>query len=361
MPYTAEISRTNPSCFLFLVDQSGSMSRAFAGTAEKTKAQGVADAINRLLQNLVLKCTKSEGTRDYFHVGVIGYGAQIGPAFGGALAGEKLVPISEVAKKPLRLEERSKKIDDGAGGILEQKIKFPIWFEPKAEGKTPMCRALAMARDSLAEFLQRFPACYPPMVINITDGMATDGSPEPFATALRKLSSQDGNVLLFNARLSSRPTPAIEFPDSEGSLPDEYARILFRMSSLLPVRIQLAARNEGLRATDAGRGFVFNADLVSVIRFIDIGTKVAEQVPAMQEWPSAASAGKEPGAPSSIFVAAPPPIAQEIAPSLEVVTEASDWVALQEAGAGCGFAAPDPASSQHSARDDHGRAESRLR
>jgi hypothetical protein len=27
MPYTAEISRANPSCFLFLIDQSGSMAR----------------------------------------------------------------------------------------------------------------------------------------------------------------------------------------------------------------------------------------------------------------------------------------------------------------------------------------------
>ncbi len=30
----------------------------------RTKAQGVADAINRLLQNLVIKCAKSEGVRD---------------------------------------------------------------------------------------------------------------------------------------------------------------------------------------------------------------------------------------------------------------------------------------------------------
>jgi hypothetical protein len=277
MPYAAEISRSNPTCFLFLVDQSGSMNKGFAGPAGKTKAQGVADAINRLLQNLVLKCTKSEGTRDYFHVGVIGYGAETSGAFGGALAGRNLVPISELANKPLRLEERTKKLDDGAGGILEQKVKFPVWFEPKADGKTPMCRALALARESISEFLTKFPSCYPPLVINITDGMATDGSPDPPATAVKNLASTDGNVLLFNACLSSRQVHAIEFPDAEDSLPDDYARILFRMSSLLPVKIHAAARAEGFRVTDATRGFVFNADLVSVIRFIDIGTKVANQ------------------------------------------------------------------------------------
>jgi hypothetical protein len=278
MPYTTEISRSNPSCFLFLVDQSGSMQQPFGGQRGRIKAQGVADAINRLLHGLVLKCSKSEGIRDYFHVGVLGYGAHVGPALGGALAGQRLVPISAVANQPLRLEQRSQKAEDGAGGIREQKIKLPIWFEPTAEGKTPMCQALALARESLGEFLKKFPACYPPLVINLTDGRATDGSPEPLATDLKNLTSADGNVLLFNAHLSSREAPALEFPDSESSLPDDYSRILFRMSSLLPVKVQTAARNEGFRVTDATRGFVFNADLVSVIRFLDIGTKVAQAV-----------------------------------------------------------------------------------
>ena len=37
MPYQAEISRSNPSCFLFLIDQSGSMSDPFAGGEAKRK------------------------------------------------------------------------------------------------------------------------------------------------------------------------------------------------------------------------------------------------------------------------------------------------------------------------------------
>jgi hypothetical protein len=46
MAYTAEISRNNPSCFLFLIDQSGSMADNFPGEVAKKKADGVADAIN---------------------------------------------------------------------------------------------------------------------------------------------------------------------------------------------------------------------------------------------------------------------------------------------------------------------------
>ena len=195
MAYTAEISRTNPSCFLFLIDQSGSMQdvmdptdiqamdkpsvvdgRTYTHTASgKTKAQGVADAINRLLQNLVIKCAKSEGVRDYYEVGVIGYGgdktaSRVGPAFVGSLAGRELVTIGEIANNPARIDERSKKVDDGTGGIIEQKVKFPIWFDPVSQGGTPMAPAMAKARAILADWVAQHPASFPPLVINITDG-----------------------------------------------------------------------------------------------------------------------------------------------------------------------------------------------
>lgn len=108
MPYAAEISRINPSCFLFLIDQSGSMQDPFGGALKsRSKAISLADAVNRLLQNLVIKCTKSEGIRDYYYVGVIGYGgAGVRPAFKGALAGKDFVPISEIGNHPARLEAR---------------------------------------------------------------------------------------------------------------------------------------------------------------------------------------------------------------------------------------------------------------
>lgn len=83
MAYSAEISRTNPTCFLFLIDQSGSMSDPIGGQSGSRKADGVADAINKLLQNLIIKSSKSEGVRDYFHIGVIGYGADVAPVFCG--------------------------------------------------------------------------------------------------------------------------------------------------------------------------------------------------------------------------------------------------------------------------------------
>jgi hypothetical protein len=274
MPYTAEISRTNPSCFLFLIDRSGSMGDPFgSGEEKKKRADGVADAINRLLQNLVIKCAKAEGVRDYYHVGVIGYGAAVGPAFGGALSEKELVPISEVAERPARIEERTKKVDDGAGGLVDQTVKFPVWFDPVANGGTPMCQALTRAQSTLKKWLDQHPDCFPPIVINITDGEATDGDPAIPAENLKRLASSDGNALLFNLHLSSTRAAPIEYSDNEEGLPDKYAKLLFKMSSPLPEYMRTIAQQEGFSVTDRTRGFVFNADIVAVIRFLDIGTR----------------------------------------------------------------------------------------
>lgn len=274
MTYTAEISRTNPSCFLFLIDQSGSMDDPFgSGEVKRKKADGVADAINRLIQNLVIKCAKSEGVRDYYHVGVLGYGGKVGPAFGGDLAGKELAPISEIADHPARVEERTKKVDDGAGGLVDQTVKFPIWFDAVGKGGTPMCQALGQARDILTRWLADHPSSFPPIVINITDGESTDGDPAAAAQALRELGGEDGNVLLFNVHLSSQNASPVEFPDSDSNLPDQYAKLLFGLSSILPQYMRSVAQQEGYSVTDDTRGFVFNADMVAVIRFLDIGTR----------------------------------------------------------------------------------------
>jgi hypothetical protein len=274
MPYTAPISRANPSCFLFLLDQSESMKHSFPAAPGTRKADGLADAVNRMLQTLILRCSKSEGIRDYYHVGVLGYGREVAPALGGALAGRELVRISEAADHPLRVEARQRQEDDGTGGVTTRTVQLRVWVEPRAAGATAMCAALDRAWHVVNDFLVQSPACYPPIVINVTDGAATDSDPEPRAAMLRQLASDDGNVLLFNLHLSSRPQPAVEFPDREADLPDDLARRLFRMASVLPPPMRVLARQEGLRVGDEARGFVFNADPVALIRFLNLGTRV---------------------------------------------------------------------------------------
>ncbi len=270
MPYSAEISRANPTCFLFLIDQSKSMRDPMAGAPGKSKAQAVAEAINQLIYTLVLRCISGSNVLDRCYLGVIGYGASVGPAFArGVLAGRDLLPVSLVACNQSRLESRTQTGPDGSA----YSTSYPIWFEPQAEGNTPMCAALNRAGNVLAGFLADHPNCFPPVVINITDGMANDGDPRVPAAALCRLSSNDGNVLLFNAQLSKQPGQPIEFPASESGLPSNFARLLFRMSSPLPPSMWGLAHEKGMLAGVNTRCFVFNADLDSVIRCLDIGTR----------------------------------------------------------------------------------------
>jgi hypothetical protein len=274
MPYTAQISRTNPACLLFLIDQSKSMDEPAVGVTGQTKAMVVADAINRLIQNIVLRSAKADGVRDYFRVGVIGYGKGIKAGLGGSAPFDVLVPVSKVANSPLRVEKRTKLVPDGVGSVFEQEVKFPVWFDAEASGQTPMCEAFAAAGLAVKGFVEEFRDAYPPMVLNLTDGLPSDGNPQEYARIIRNLTTSDGATLLFNLLISSKPVPADFFPASEERFTDTCSKLLFRMSSVLPPKLWEAAKAEGHAMKPQARGVVINADPTAIVRFLDIGTRV---------------------------------------------------------------------------------------
>jgi hypothetical protein len=275
MTYSAEISRSNPTVFLFLVDQSGSMNDKMS--SGRSKAEQVADVLNRTLATLITRCTKSEGTRNYFEIGVIGYGGKGAyNGFQGPLSSQVIHPISAIESSPLKIEERKKKVDDGAGGIIEQGIKFPVWFEPQSNGGTPMCQAITKAAEELAGWCDSHLDCYPPTVLHITDGESTDGDPELLASQLSQIHTSDGSVLLFNLHVSASGANQIEFPASQNNLADDYAKLLFRMSSQLPEHLIRFAQEKGFNVGMESRGFMFNADAVQIVDFFDIGTRASQ-------------------------------------------------------------------------------------
>ena len=275
--YSAEISRKNPGCFIFLLDQSASMEDPFGGSSDRRKADELTTIINKLIHNLSIRCAKGDSIYDYFHVAVIGYGQDtvVKSAFDGPLTGKDLIPISELANNPLRIEDRVKKSDDGAGGLVEQTVKFPLWFEAKHAGGTPMSTAFKTAADIVQRWVAEHPKGFAPIVINITDGESTDGDPIPDAKALGSMGTEDGATLLFNIHLSSSAGNPIELPASDEGLPDKFSKQLYEMSSALTPFMVARAKELGMSAGDGARGFVFNAQPTQVIQFLDIGTRPA--------------------------------------------------------------------------------------
>jgi hypothetical protein len=241
----------------------------------KSKSEAVADAVNRLLSNLVIKCAKSEGIRDYYHVGVIGYGLTVESALVTTMPDKDLVPISYIANNPARIESRNKKVDDGAGGLIDQKIKFPIWLDPVADGETPMTEAFTKANSIIHDWIQKYPDCFPPTIIHITDGESSDGDPREEILKLVNQTSNDGNVLLFNLHVSSNPNAKkIEFPDSNEKLPDEYSELLYETASpLTSFMVSIAQKEYELDVSENSKGFVLNGDLALIITALDIGTR----------------------------------------------------------------------------------------
>jgi hypothetical protein len=276
MPYSAEISRNQPTCFLFLVDQSGSMEDKFPGGG-KSKSQVVADVLNKTLFTLITRCTKSDGVRNYFDIGVIGYGGDSSyNGFSGTLDSTILHPIAHIESGPVMIEERVKKIDDGAGAIIEQIIKFPVWFKPKASGSTPMCQAIRSAAKELVQWCDSHPDSYPPTILHVTDGESTDGDPEALAKQLCQIATNDGAVLLFNLHISTLGSERSKFTASESNLVDQYAKLLFRMSSQLPKHLIDYAHSKGVHVSSASRGFIFNAEPAEIVDFFDIGTRALQ-------------------------------------------------------------------------------------
>lgn len=268
MAYQAEISRATPTCFLFVIDQSGSMDEKLE--SGRSKAQFVADVLNKTLYTLVTNCTKADGIRGYFDVGVLAYRESVvETGFGGALASSIIHSMPAIGDSPLRVEERAK--DDGAGGIV--KTKFPIWFDPTSSGGTPMCAALTKTAEVLVPWCDSHRVSYPPTILHVTDGQSTDGNPEDIGNGLRQLSTDDGPCLMFNLHVSRASGSEVVFPASEAELPDEYSRLLFRMSSPLPPHLVRAAQSKGYTLKEGARGCIVNASAEFIVAFFEIGTR----------------------------------------------------------------------------------------
>ena len=107
----------------------------------------------------------------------------------------------------------------------------------------------------------------------MTDGASTDGDPENIATAIRQISTSDGECLLFNIHVSTLQGETIQFPNSNSGLADNYAKLLFRMSSVLPAHVSKLAADKGYRMAESAHGFMFNADPKDIANFFDIGTR----------------------------------------------------------------------------------------
>src|SRR5215472_563682 len=260
---------------IFLLDQSASMSDQFgltqAGRGRK-KCDMVATILNSFLNELITINTvpQADGTfivRPRADISVLGYhGNTVQSALVGGLQAQKFVNLPDLQLNPMEVEMRKQKELDESGREYEADILFPIWVRAKAEMGTPMCAALQRAAELANDWALFHPDSYPPVIINVTDGMATDGDPTPILRQLTQITTDDGQALFFNVHITTLSDPEVRYPPSPSFLPnDRYARLLFDISSPIPEtsRQQLESLL-GQHVQTEARGMIFNGSATSI-------------------------------------------------------------------------------------------------
>ena len=281
-PYTAQITRNTPTAFIFMIDQSISMSRKLNFKGEYiTLAEAVARIVNAQIYELVLRCIKTSEVRHYYDIAVIGYGDDASYGWKGTLAGRDFVSPEQLKNNPFKkIKVKEEKLTKK--GLVLKEIEKVQWVEPVAAGKyTRAHKAFAMAKALLDKWMKDHHEkdCYPPTIINITDG-AFNGIANPrevntqLANELKALFTNDGNVLLWNIHITPDNKESIVLPISKTEVfGDDKSEGLYDMSSLLPSRYnQPIGDLRGDAENSRHVAMAINSDLSTLIQLMDIGT-----------------------------------------------------------------------------------------
>lgn len=260
------ISSTNPCLLVYLIDQSGSMNDKF-GNASHTKAVEVTNAINDIIYEVGLRCIGSGGDlKNRFEIGIIGYGKQVDAVqsgWEGQLSGKWVVSIKNIFEFPLGQENEK-----------------PIWIKPYSVGNTPMTKAFENAKRLCSDWINwgNHRDCHPPIIINITDGEATDAGSNFNALKnqveqIKSLRTNYGPVNILNIHISTRAGDKLLFPN-EVNTGDKFEKLLFEMSTPLDENMIRLARNRGYNILNGAKGYVYNGDSNDLLNFLDIGSQI---------------------------------------------------------------------------------------
>jgi hypothetical protein len=263
---TVVITRVNPLLIIFMLDQSESMNDAF-GNVPIAKAAALSSAINRVLFEIGLKSMSEGEIVSRFEIGMFAYGNQtVNSGWQGALGNKYIQTIRNIFTNPLQIN------DD----------ESMIWITPYGHGGTPMYTALKNVRDFVRDWINygnHRQICHPPIIINITDGEATDDK-EPFAgirsvfNEIKALQTDYGSTILMNIHISGENHEKVFFPHRPvGNNP--YQKLLFDISSPLYPAVIARARALKYNLQDDARGYVYNGDSSDLLHFLNIGTQAA--------------------------------------------------------------------------------------
>lgn len=282
--YNQEITRKHRAAFVLLLDRSTSMQQMVRfGQMVASKSEVVAYTANALITELMDRCRRSDGIRNYYDIAVIGY---CGDRVDSLLSHDGFISIKELSGKiPEATNIAFESLLDDGSHILTHHRQHR-WIEPLAEGNTPMYEAMLKARSLVEEWCERSEnqESFPPIVINITDGEPTDCTDNDLldvCTLIKRTSTTDGNTLLINIHICTDNTlPSVIFPmQEELTHASHKVRLLADCSSTMPQALNGAIHElKGLGAMPPYIGMGYNATVVELLSMINIGSRSITQL-----------------------------------------------------------------------------------
>ena len=155
---------------------------------------------------------------------------------------------------------------------------IPIWITQKSGSDTPMNKAFQNAFRICESWINwgNHIDCHPPIVINITDGEATDGGfhnkdLKKTVNELKSLSTNYGGVNIFNIHISSYGGDSQLFP-SNLRQSNRNSELLFELSTPLTKRMVEIAQDRGYDVVNGSKGYIYNGSAKNLIDFLNIGS-----------------------------------------------------------------------------------------
>lgn len=268
-------SSATPGLLIILLDQSGSMlSNYDCGT---TRTKFASTAVNKVIDNIIQKNFDGDAPKNRCFISVIGYNQDVKELCSGWL--------KDLDANPLRYETLMRKTPDGAGGIVEVEVNQPVWVEPiEKDGTTNMLGAFQLAKDLVQKWIVDHPDYPAPVIINISDGIPFYDGKDPktcmaettdLVDEIKKISNNDGNVLVFNAQID-KSNGRVEFPQNRDGIRQPEAQFLYDITSEIPESYKAAAQKNEIVVLEGTRGCIFGADGVQLIQLIDFGSSKAQ-------------------------------------------------------------------------------------
>ena len=246
--YKQKITTARPGCIVILADQSESMDEPLG---DRIKADIVAEAVNTVIAQLITVCTSGEKIKDRCRICVIVYGEEV------------TYIVNDMVSKLYKPPETGKRI--------------PTWLIPKASNTTPMTEAFELAYQVVQKSCSEYINSFPPVVINITDGVPNDyESTRNAAKKVMELQTTDGNALVFNVHIADSGKE-ISLPNSTAQFEKEpyaeYADFLFQISSVLPEPLLDRAQSRGFSPLPGSRCLGYNAKAELMIELLRLGSQ----------------------------------------------------------------------------------------